>query len=123
MKTEKSNELIAKFMGYSKHPDYDGFEIGGDPYHASQLRYHNDWNWLIPVVEKIESIKDKHHGYFGVYINSNSCTIQGTNLRLDEPMSNPPIYYGQRVSDTKLNATYEAVFDFIKWYNKQIKIE
>ena len=121
MKTEKTNELIAEFMGYSKHPDYNGFEINGDPYHASQLRYHEKWDWLMPVVEKIELIKDEHHGYFAVYINSNSCTIQGTNLRLDEPMADPPIYYSQVVLHTKLDATYHCVFMFIKWYNKQIK--
>ena len=73
------------------------------------------------VVEKIESIKDEHHGYFAVYIGANGCTIQGTKLRLDKPMANPPIYFNNVVLSTKLEATYQAVFNFIKWYNKQLK--
>jgi hypothetical protein len=70
------------------------------------------------VVEKIESIKDNHHGYFGVYINSNSCTIQGTDLRTDVKQE-PPIYYSNFVLSDKMQSTYQAVVEFIKWLNKQ----
>ena len=83
------------------------------------LIFHSDWNWLMEVVEKIESIKDSYHGRFGVYISSNSCTIQSTNFRPDKPIPNPPHYYDNIVLNTKIESTYYSVLNFINFYNKQ----
>lgn len=96
----------------------------GDAILENQLEFHSDWNWLMPVVEKIESIYDDHHGYFGVHIHSNCCVIQGTYLHraLDEPL-----YGAVYISDinallpTKIESTYYAVVQFIKWYNSNLK--
>lgn len=129
-----TNKLIAKFMGRDYNTEithicsdlyslgYRSMEIveGIEPLIPYEY-YHSSWEWLMPVVEKIESIKDEHHGHFGVYISSNSCTIQGTKLRLDKPMANPPIYFNNVVLGTKLDSTYQAVVTFIKWYNKNLK--
>ena len=82
-------------------------------------RFKSDWNWLMKVVEKIESIKDSYHGRFGVYIGSNSCTIQATNFRPDKPIPNPLHYYDNLVLNTKIESTYNAVVRFINFYNKQ----
>ena len=71
------------------------------------------------VVEKIESIKDSYHGRFGVYISSNSCTIQSTNFRSDKPIANPSYYYDDVIFNSKLESTYNAVVRFINFYNKQ----
>ena len=88
-----------------------------------QFKYHKSWDWLMPVVEKIESLYDEHHGYFGVHISSNSCSIQGTNLHLS--INNPE--YGSvytsdpnAVFETKIESTYYAVTQFIKWYKTLI---
>jgi hypothetical protein len=138
----EGNILIAHFMDWTKpdkrfkiHPFSIklpfGFyivrvdEIEGD-YEAladcevrpNDLIFNVSWEWMIPVVEKIESIHDTHHGYFGVSIYSNSCSIQGTLFRSDS-ISDPPIYYSQAVSDTKILATWLAVVNFITWYNGQ----
>lgn len=77
------------------------------------------WNWLIRVVEKIESIHDDHHGHFGVYINGNSCTIHGTNLHkaLRDLEGYGSVYFDNVVMDTKLESTWNAVVNFIAWYN------
>ncbi len=85
------------------------------------LKYDSNWEWLMPVVEKIESIDDPHHGYFGVHISSNGCTIQATNLRTDKPMADPPHYFSDHCGDTKIEATWNAVVNFIQWYNKKEK--
>ena len=123
MKTE-TNELMADFMGLEPYEDSRYGILWSSPIENETgcnfvLKFDTSWGWLMTVVEKIESIEDDHHGRFGVYINSNGCVIQATKLRLDKPMTNPPMYYGERVLDTKLNATYQAVVDFIKWYNKR----
>lgn len=98
--------MIAKFMD-QKDKLKDSMEYG---------KFHLQWDWLMPVVEKIETINDPHHGFFGVYISSNSCCIQGTNLRTDKKQE-PPVYFNDVVHDNKLSSTYSAVIIFIQWYN------
>jgi hypothetical protein len=51
----EENELIAKFMG-NKFIDDRGvrsWRIGGRGWWEN-LHYHDNWEWLMPVVEKIE---------------------------------------------------------------------
>ena len=43
-----NNKLIAEFMGYEVHPVYE------DERH--DLQYHTSWDWLMPVVEKIDDM-------------------------------------------------------------------
>ena len=118
---KENNRLIAEFMGATLTKDlqimYPVFE--GDSSYVKDLKYHSNWNWLMEVVEKIESIKDSYHGRFGVYISANSCTIQSTNFRPDKPIPNPPHYYDNIVLNTKIESTYYLVLNFINFYNKQ----
>jgi len=81
----------------------------------TSLKYNYSWNDLMSVVEKIESIYDNFHGYFGVHISSNSCSIQGTNLRTD-PENPCYAYFNETYGDNKIQATWLAVVSFIKWY-------
>ena len=133
---KENNKLIVEFLGWEKvgiytykslyiteeQPDFDNrqmetintFSILWD-----EMKFNSDWNWLMEVVEKIESIKDSYHGRFGVYISSNSCTIQSTNFRPDKPIPNPPHYYDNIVLNTKIESTYYSVLNFINFYNKQ----
>ena len=121
---EKNNELIALFMGNEVTgpgiPMGIWFKDRQDFIQFSDLKYHSDWNWLMEVVEKIESIKDPHHGYFGVYISSNSCTIQGTRFRSDK-IEEPPVYFNDTILSSKIERTYIAAVMFIKWYNENKK--
>jgi len=104
----EGNQLIVEFYGdisgITSYPD-EGYE------------FHSSWDWLMPVVEKIESIKDEYHGRFGVHISSNTCTIQATNFRSNERMAEPPYYFITVTVNTKLDATWLVVVQFIKWYN------
>ena len=54
---EESNTLIAEFMGYEVlyRPYSNGFiELSETELcDLDDLKYHTDWNWLMPVVEKI----------------------------------------------------------------------
>lgn len=80
------------------------------------LRYFNEWDWLMPVVEKIESLWTEVDGHFGVYICSNGCTIQGVKFRSDfEPFG----YFMQMNGHTKIQATWKAAVAFIEWHNQQ----
>lgn len=107
MKTD--NELIAEFMDgttfdsdglctdpekkYSWRPGcYDSLKV-------EHLAYHNNWNWLMPVVEKIDSLNIEE---FNIDEFDNQIEIL---LKLD-------IF-------TPIDKVYKAIVEFIKWYNEQ----
>lgn len=85
------------------------------------VNYYSDWNYLMNVIEKIESIKDDYQGMFGVHIVSNTCNIQSNRFWPDEKTSEPPYYYNSITRNNKRIATFIMVVKFIKWYNKNIK--
>ena len=50
---EASNKLIAEFMGY-KHPKFeDMYRLPHGDEYASNLKYDYSWDWLMPVLKKI----------------------------------------------------------------------
>lgn len=79
------------------------------------LKFNTSWDWIMPVVEKIERLNaEKWDGVtipkYLVSISDNTCTIgNGSNL---------PIY---KEGQTKLEATYNACVEFIKEYNETIQ--
>jgi hypothetical protein len=85
------------------------------------IGFETDWNQLMEVVDKIETIYDDHHGFFGVYISSDSCCIQGTKLdiALNPDIDYDPVYWDQQVLDNKIHSTYKAVVNFITWRELQ----
>jgi len=131
---EENNKIIAEFLNWDFDDLSETFEtpflkliepqaFGDEQFSCKlkdfELEFHSDWNWLMEVVEKIESIKDPYHGRFEVYISSNSCTIQSTNFRPDKPIPNPPHYYDNIVLNNKIESVYYSVINFINFYNKQ----
>ena len=100
---ETSNKIIAEFMGYIKHTQTKAYLTTDGYFHERDLKFHKDWNWLMEVVEKIESI-----GFtFETKKNWARITRKGENiiLRWEE-------------DKTKIEAVYNACIEFIKWYNK-----
>ncbi len=82
----------------------------------AHCKYNTSWNWLMPVVEKIESIdvgeilNGKGQGYKNQFkIWSNACLIEPSNW------GGPLIK--QICAPTKIEAVYKAIVEFIKWYN------
>lgn len=131
----KFNKKCAEFLGYKiVYPDISDdnaywereWENEGQTFRKildrnDLLAFHKDWNWIMKVVEAIEKIYDDFHGYFGVYINSNSCTIQGTNLRTD-PDNYHPAYFSEHLGEDKKEAVVQAINQFLIWYNINKKI-
>ena len=106
--TEENNRLIAEFMGLveSSIPNKfwtektkEGFGVGK----FVDLNYHTSWEWLMSVVEKIENIQ------FNVEQSGGSCTIHPCVLK-------EPVF--ETYSTNRLEATYQAVIQFIEWYNE-----
>lgn len=96
------NDCICELMGYRF-------------WHTPTLKFHTSWEWLMPVVEKIESIEDDYHGNFSINISSNACHIIATNLD-SRPESFYPAYLDDSCHDTKLLATWTCVARFAEWY-------
>ena len=126
---ETENRLIADFIGavqtYKPYVNTDDMEYdmygviptiedGENEKHyflPQEMLFDTDWNWLMVVVEKIENIEDENRcskynfemvqTFVEIIDNNNSDTI----VEIDK--------------NTKIQATYKAVVEFIKWYNEQ----
>jgi len=103
------NELIAEFIGlrWESKPDYTGW-YKGDTRIASPetLDYHRSWDWLMPVVEKIEITAD-------TILECNDALLRETaKYQLAIPLANISVS-----SNNKLECVYKAVVEFIKWHN------
>ncbi len=109
MNTQENNKIIAEFMGIipneagvyhvSKHKGYS----------LENLLYHTSWDWLMPVVEKIERLNYDFQIGGGIGV----ARIVDVGLDRTEVMREIEVSY-----PTKLEATYNAVVEFINQYNK-----
>lgn len=118
----EKNRTICEFMGWEFKEEsldwfmayFEGRRMWADTKNGLNgvlLRgfiFHEDWNKLMEVVEKIEKIKGIH-----CVISELGCDIYS---------------FGKHISNiggraTKKNNVYEAVYQFIQWYNQQTKPE
>jgi hypothetical protein len=131
-----NNKLIAEFMGvkplggsteYEMYGVLDCIEDGVDEQHfflEEQLLFHTSWDWLMPVVEKIEEIAVddddltvKEHRY-QVDMSYTQCSIYDRVRDGGEPCNSEyPFLIASADMGTKLSSTHQAVVEFIKTYN------
>jgi hypothetical protein len=90
-----------------EHFKESGNEIGLNEY-LERLNIDKDWNLLMEVVEKIEALG------FQVFIHNEGCYMRKWHWKGNFP------YFGS-VGQTKIEATYKVITDFIKWHNSQSK--
>lgn len=123
---EAMNEVIARFMGGTRvlHPeqrffneDFYGYVChDGRWWNEKCLKYQTSWDWLMPVVEKIESLENKR---FGVCIDVLDTMIMDYNCtgydEGEKVIIQTDIYPDN--GDTKISITHAAVYQFITWYN------
>jgi len=122
----KGNKVIAEFMGAisNTHPwgylipdgelnlSFDLFDKkvfsndGGSGWKIEELKFHSSWDWLMQVVEKIESMLPDG---FCVFIQHSDCFIE-----------HPDIGISGKSSD-KQESTWQACVEFIEWYNEKNK--
>lgn len=119
---EEGNKLIAEFMGaklncesgleVNFHMNEFGYKIGNGDETFNSLKFHKSWDWLIPVVEKIENteLSNIKNNTALVNICLVGCSIKFNNKERLPILTN---------ADNKLKAVYKAVVAFINWYNEQ----
>ncbi len=98
---KENNKLIAEFMGKEIYQHY----------HESN--YHSSWNWLMPVVDKIEAEIEEE---YRVVILEHECSIHKKTE--DNKLQYVFQCVVERLETSKREATYNAVVEFIKHYNK-----
>ena len=81
-----------------------------DIYTPELKKYSYDWNNLMRVIDKIESLD------YRVTINFSNCFIEKYtgNLKVGYGEIEVASDYG----DNKFDVTYNAIIEFIKYYNK-----
>lgn len=113
----ENNKLIAEFMQLPSQGMGDGLHrLYEDPFsgeYTEDLKYHCSWDWLMPVVEKIENISCKRQT-FTIDICAHHCQINGYGS-----IVNNDIIIHNDVITSKIDAIYLIVVNFIRWYNQQ----
>jgi len=128
--TTEKNILIALFMGGEDRAKVlnGGNKIEFPPriendikifksFSYNELKYHSDWNWLMEVVEKIESLNEK------IKVEIKSQCNQFSNKRFNQTSfinsENYDLVGHSGLNESKIESTYNAVIDFIQWNNQQ----
>lgn len=103
----ESNKLIAEFIGLVD----SGFERKNkfnsetrEEFTLDELKYHISWDWLMPVIKKIDSYANEKMT-FAEYDDYRS-----TNWRM---IDNPSKY--------DISNVHKQVVQFIQWYNETQK--
>ncbi len=95
---------VQLFFGEPYNKDIEQWEVFFDTlYETKDLAYHTDWNWLMPVIRKIEELGND------VLITTNYIQIafdEGEQFIVIDDLN------------IKINSVYKAVIEFIKWYNE-----
>lgn len=126
-KIDEMKATIARFMDLNPIPC--GTMRLGDIKHPNEsmafLDYDKDWNLLVPVIEKIETLSNDFVKKVWISINGCSCYIW-TYYDLSEILRKkigfiPNKFKVKIIGETKIAATFQAVFEFIEWFNTQNK--
>lgn len=102
----EGNRLIATFMNHG----------GGanDEYKNKPFEYHLHWNFLMPVVEKIESMEDKDGNWYKFDI-INRVEVECSAGEI------PICYIHSFEAKSKIDGVYKAVIQFINHFNQTQK--
>jgi len=115
METE-DNKIIAEFMQLEKTFKYNPKKIwleyyikennSGSLYLPQEMQYDKSWDWLIPVIEKIETLGYKFEkNYQPIDKDWQSLIVKGNDILFQE------------FSENSLDSSCYVVVQFIKQYN------
>ena len=123
----EGNKKIAEFMGatfkdisrvnypkgykeweakFPKGREFNHYGTIGDLI-SKYTKYHSSWDWLMPVVAKIESLESKER--WMIEIVAGDCYLYTNNSG----------EYFKHIGNNKIESVYSVVVQFITWYNSQ----
>jgi hypothetical protein len=100
----ENNKLIAEFLGIEIEEGQERIYINGLGTKLIECTFNTNWNWLMPVIRKIEELGND------VLITTNYIQIafdEGEQFIVIDDLN------------IKIDSVYNAVVEFINWYNKQ----
>lgn len=100
---EKDNQRIGELTNYVKYKPETKEDAIFRLWNQLNLSYHSDWNWLMEVVEKIESL-------------GNDVLITTNYVKIIFDEGEQEILINE--VNIKIQAVYDACVEFIKWYNE-----
>lgn len=112
----ENNRLIAEFMGWEEQKDdtkrwygqwFDN--ITGERH--TYLFFNTSWDWLMTVVEKINTIDDYRF----------TVNIQSMDVQIQDHLEGGNIidFFSGEGTDKLINSVYTACVEFVKWHNQQ----
>ena len=138
MNVIENNKLMAEFLGLESHlkngattivymhgqhhiQDWEYFDKGKELLITPiEMKFHNDWNWLMEVVEKIYNLSGENKPYYGITFVMHNDTFQFGLDNQQEKGLNKHIS-SKKNNLTRIQVVYNACIEFIKWYNNQNK--
>lgn len=136
----ENNKLIAKFIDLTPHnlfpdelqaPDNFGWmavNVNVNSDYAKEdnefigfeefFQFHKSWDWLMPVVDKIELLNHNvliYNGY--VLINTYHDWFECNPEVIENRYTDKNMFEINNYGENKLETTYLSVIEFIKWYN------
>lgn len=118
MTTEQfnANRVVAEFMGYHSFQGTSAFIKGAS--YKFVLCYHSNWDELMNVVEKIDSIHELTNGEIYCQTNATSHTFY-INYNNGGCISRfkPQCHIGRHRADgeTRIENVFWAIVDFLTW--------
>lgn len=115
----EGNRLIAEFVAkrIDSFPDKSSTwivgETGSEIWHnvdSGYWEFHSSWGWIMHVVEKIENLKNGNSYLYSFNMGRDFCTIETNDLYMKTITT-------ASVSGSKIMSVWQAVVQFIKWYN------
>lgn len=117
----------------------DRFRKNGKTVASTYFQYDSSWDWLVPVVEKIHKLKEWREDKkelrlfstitvdieFDGHYKECRCSIIGTithchNESIPHTYTNIPVpHIWVNKKKTAIEATHQAIYQFIQWYQKQ----
>jgi len=108
MSIQENNKMIAEFMQSIEDGLYlDGLYFYEGRYYDTNMEFHKSWEWLMPVVDRIESL-----GYEFFIVEDRVEVSHNTDHSIETIID---LTFG----GSKRNATYQGVVEFINQYNKK----
>lgn len=124
----EQNRVIAEFMGLYRS---DGQDFGGQEREMwfdkrtnirkvdGFLKYHEDWNMLMPIIEKISKIKIEPHEQHIDYHYPRTFGMPDNEGRPMFRFNCGTLFTGE----TLIEAAHKAVYDFIQWYQSSLNTQ
>lgn len=129
MNTTETNKKLAEFLGWKEQTDpterwFGSFRTEEGVVHRNTnkepMLFHNDWNWIMLVVDKIESFTQLRRYYrvdFFKCEDSDSDYNAGIYELTNEGRNF--VVGCDNFYKSKIEAVYNACSMFVDWYNNQ----